>query len=283
MKTLSIIIMSFLIIATTFAQKPDKLLIRVRYTQMKKNDMLANGKPRYENMMLFVGKNASLFTSYDKLAHEISEDQKFRTRALTGNAPAVTIIDNKPTELMSKIDYFYFTKENILVTKEVIALQSYIIEEPAPKINWKITKDTASFSGINCTKAIANYENKNWIVWFAPGLPFQTGPWKLNSLPGLIVDAYDENKDLHYQFAGIDNAKDGDIQRSYDVTKRPNAQPGDYNPVDQMIGRDVASAYFDQLIKLPIGAVKTTREEFEKLREAFKKDPRGFVKSQSRY
>ncbi len=132
-------------------------------------------------------------------------------------------------------------------------------------------------------KAIANYEDKNWIVWFAPSLPFQTGPWKLNSLPGLIVDAYDENMDLHYQFAGIDNAKDGDMQRTYDVTKRPNAQPGDYNPVDQMIGRDVASAYFDQLIKLPIGAVKTTRKEFDKLKEAFKKDPRGFVRAQGRY
>jgi len=283
MKTLSILIISLFIGVTTFAQKSDKLLIRVRYTQIKKGDTLANGKSRYENMMLFVGKNASLFTSYDKLAHEISEDQKFRARALAGNAPAVSIIDNKPTERMSKIDYFYFIKENILVTKEVIALQSYIIEEPAPKINWKITKDTSNFSGINCMKATASYENKNWIVWFAPSLPFQTGPWKLNSLPGLIVDAYDENKEVHYQFAGIDNAKDGDIQRSYDVTKRPTAQPGDYNPVDQMIGRDVASAYFDQLIKLPIGAVKTTWKEFDKLKEAFKKDPRGFVRTQGRY
>ncbi len=110
MKTLSIIIFSLFISITVLGQKSDKLLIRVRYTQIRKNDTLANGKPRYENMMLFVGKNASLFTSYDKLAHEISEDQKFRARALAGNAPAVSIIDNKPIERMSKIDYFYFTR-----------------------------------------------------------------------------------------------------------------------------------------------------------------------------
>ncbi|MDQ8051525.1 MAG: GLPGLI family protein [Pedobacter sp.] len=272
---------------TTLAQQPDKLLIRVRYTQIKKTDTIINGKARHENMLLFVGKNASLFTSYDKIIHEVAEDQKFRAmimnRATTSSRPMAFTIDNTPTNWMTKNSYYYFAKENKLFVKEVMALQGYLMEEIAPPIKWKLTKDTASFSGIKCMKATATVADQKWIAWFAPDLPFQAGPWKLNSLPGLIIEAYDEDKNLYFQFAGIENAKEGDIERTFDVTKQPNASKDTFNPVDQLIGRDVASAYYQSTIKLPADAIKTDKEKFEKLREAFLKDPKGFTRSQGRY
>lgn len=286
MKTIFITFLAFFSSAVAFAQKPDELLARVRYTYINSNDTLKTGKVRNENMLLFLGKNASLYTSYDKLRHEIAEDQKFRAKAMSkagSGQPVAIVMDNSNSEWMSTWSYLYFVKENKLFTKEVIALQSYLIEEQAPKINWKITRDTTSFSGLSCKKAIANFEGKNWIAWYAPSLPFQSGPWKLSGLPGLIVDAYEENKLIQFQFAGIENAKDGEHQRIDDVTKRADARPGDYNALDQLIGRDVGTAFFENIIKLPVGAVKTDREKFDKLKAAFLKDPRGFVRARSGY
>lgn len=75
-------------------------------------------------------------------------------------------------------------------------------------------------------------------------MPFQAGPWKLNRLPGLIVEAYDENKQIYFQFAGIENVKQGHNVRKYDVTKRADADPNAFNAIDQMIGRDVGNAFF---------------------------------------
>ena len=66
-----------------------------------------------------------------------------------------------------------------------------------------MTKDTASFSGISCQKAAANFENKNWIAWFTPSLPFSSGLNKLNGLPGLIIETYDEDKEITYRFGGM--------------------------------------------------------------------------------
>lgn len=281
MKTIITTILTLTLTGFAFAQKPDQVLARVRYTYTKLNDTLNNRKTQPENMLLFIGKNASLYTSYDKLNYEITSEASFRAkianRANSGGPTAFTI--EKAPAWISETAYHYYIKENKLFTKEVIALQNFLMEEKAPDIKWKITKDTLSFSGISCQKAIATYEGKNWIAWFAPSLPFQTGPWKLIALPGLIIEAYTEDKHIHFQFAGIENAKEGDHLRINDVTKRPGASPGDFNPLDQMIGLDVGSAYFENTIKLPTNIIKTTAKEFDRLKTAYKKDPKGFTKS----
>ncbi|WP_316829732.1 GLPGLI family protein [Pedobacter aquatilis] len=280
----TILIFHFALVFATklYAQKPDKVLARVRYTYTNLLDTLPSGKTRTENMLLFTGKNASLYTSYDKLNYEIASDNSFRAsiKNRIGNGrPQAVIIDTKPSEWMTTSSCLYFNKEDKFFTKEVIALQSYVYEEKPPQISWQITKDTLSFSGLSCKKATGKYNGKNWIAWFSTEYPLPYGPWKLIGLPGLIIEAYDEDQLIKFQFAGIENARAGEHERIDDVTKRPNAAPGDFNPIDQLIGRDVGTAYFENTISLPQNAVKTDKKSLDKLKVAFKKDPKGFVKS----
>ena len=69
--------------------------------------------------------------------------------------------------------------------------------------------------------------------------------------------------------------------RERDVTKGPDSRPGTYNALDQAIGRDVGNAYFENIIRLPIGAVKVTKKELDKFKDAIKKDPKGMNKAQT--
>lgn len=284
-KCILTLVFTFALSAIVNAQKPDQVLARVRYTYTNLDDTLNNGKIHHENMLLFIGKNASLYTSYDKLNYEITSEANFRTKAANrvgSGRPTAFIIEKAPAWI-SETAYHYYMKENKLFTKEVISLQNYLIEEKAPDIKWKITKDTLSFSGVFCQKAVTTYGGKDWVAWFAPSIPYQTGPWKLIALPGLIIEAYTEDKHIHFQFAGIENAKEGDHLRVDDVTKRPGTRPGDYNPLDQMIGLDVGSAYFENIIKLPWNAIKTTTKGIDRLKAAYKKDPKGFMKTLNGY
>jgi len=277
--------LSIFLFLNSYAQKPDSVLARVRYSYTNKNDTLTTGKPCTENMILFVGKNTSLYSSYDKIRHEVSEEQKFRAMIANGGGrgKSAFIMDDTNSKWMTTSTYLFYVKENKLFTKEMIALQSYVVEENNPKINWKISKDTLNFSGLNCQKATANFEGENWTAWYAASLPFQAGPWKLNSLPGLIIEAYNDNKQNYFQFAGIENVKEKDNAREYDVTKQAGASASSFNAIDQLIGRDVGNAYFENIIRLQIGAVKINKQQLEKFKEAFKKDPRGFVKAMSGY
>lgn len=285
MKVIYLTILTILIAATTFAQKPDKVLARVRYTYTNEKDtVIQTKKPRTENMLLFIGKNASLFTSYDKITYELAEDQKSMARSIAGtgggNRPVAVKIDRSAGDWLSKINHTFFIKEKKMFILENVLGQGYLMEEPIAEIKWKISKDTTTLSGVACQKATTTYDHKNWTVWFAPSLPFQSGPWKLQGLPGLILQAFTDDKTTQYQFAGFENAKEGDFIRVNDTKKRPNYEPGDISTVDVGMGLDVAGAYFENIIQLPTyRTVKTTRKELDKLIEAYKKDPRAFSRA----
>jgi len=277
MKLLNTILLVMITTLTAFAQKPDSVLARVRYTYADKTDTIYfKGKERKENMLLFLGKNTSLYASYDKILHEISEEQKFWNMIESGGGKgkSVFIVDDKNSKWMTNTSYQFVVKDNKFYTREIFAYISYLLEEPTPVIDWKLSKDTISFSGLKCQKATATFEGKNWIAWYAPSLPFQSGPWKLNGLPGLIVEAYDTNKEINFQFAGIENAKKGDHVRARDVTKDAGASSSTYNAIDQVIGRDVGNAYFENVIRLPIGAVRVTKKQLDKFKDAIKKNPK---------
>jgi GLPGLI family protein len=283
MKSITITCLFIFSALCAYAQKPDSVLARIRYTYTNKDDTLTNGKTRTENMLLFLGKNTSLYTSYDKIRHEISDEQKFLAmlESGAGKGKGVFVVDDTNSKWMTTTSYLFDVREDKFFTKEMFFYQSYIAEELAPVINWKLSKDTLSFSGLHCQKATATFEGKEWVAWYAPSVPFSGGPAKFNGLPGLIIEAYDTNKRAYFKFAGMENAKTGDHPRYHDITKGPDARPNTYNTIDQALGRDVGNAYFENIIRLPIGAVKISKKQLEKFKEAFKKDPKGLNKALS--
>jgi len=268
------------------AQKSETVIARVYYTYTNQTDTLSPGKTRKENMVLFLGKNTSLYSSLDKIKHEIADEQKFKAQLMAnaGNGrPTAFVIDDRDSRWMNTTTYLYFVKENKWYTKEFIALQAYLTEETPPAISWNISKDTLTISGIKCRKATATFKDKKWIAWFTETLAFPGGPGQLYGLPGLIIDAQDEQGGVHYAFAGLENAQAGDHIRLEDITKQPGVSKTTYNPIDQLIGREVGNAYFENIIRLPPGAILISRAQLEKLKTAYKKDPVGFTKTRSGY
>jgi len=280
MKTLLTTFFTLAVASLTFAQSPDKALARVRYTFSHIQDTTQKDKPYTENMLLVIGKNASVYTSYDKINRDLEMQkaiaEQMKNQAGSGN---MSININKTnTHRVSDLDYFYFIKENKFYTKERL-FTNYLVDEDVPKINWKIAKDTTSFSGIHCQKATAHFKGRNWTAWFAPELPFQSGPWKLNGLPGLIVEAFDETKTVKFQFAGFENVTTEEVQKTAANEPKINVPGGGLGSV-KIIGLETGNTYLGTEIKLPADAVKTTRKDLDKLKEARDKDPQGFMQAQ---
>lgn len=281
MKTALTTILTFAMASLAFAQNPDKSLARVRYTFTHLQDTTQKDKPYTENMLMVIGKNASVYTSYDKINRDL-EMQKQLAEQIKNQAGSNNFsinVNKTGNTRVSNLDYFFFAKENKFYTKESI-LTNYLIEEEAPKINWKITKDTASFSGLKCQKATANFKGRTWTAWFAPELPFQSGPWKLNGLPGLIVEAYDQTQTVKFQFAGFENVTEEDIKTMAANEPKMTLPGGNGSGVVKIVGLETGSSYLGPEIKLPADAVKTTKKELDKLKEARDKDPQGFINAQ---
>ena len=268
--TLTIILLSI----AAYSQNPDKALARVSYTYTHIEDTTQKDKPRTENMLLITGKNASLYTSYDKVNQSINISKQIQEQIKnSAGGPQNIKIESKQSKPITQIDYFFFANEHKMVTKERL-FNTYLVEEEAAAIDWSITKDTASFSGVHCQKATAHFKGRNWIAWFAPEIPFQSGPWKLNGLPGLIVEAYDDKKEIQFQFAGLENVKEGAATE----TNAPKTTIGGLTV--NIVGVDTGKDYLGSEIKLPADAIKTTRKDLDKLKAARDKDPQGFMQAQ---
>lgn len=279
MKTILTSLLAFSITSIAIAQNPDKALARVRYSFSHVQDTTQKDKPHLENMLLIIGKNASLYTSYDKINRNLDMENMIKEQMKNQEGVNNMRIDltGRPMKKTSPLDYFFFANENKFFTKEKI-FNDYLVEEEAPKINWKIKKDTASFSGVKCQKAIAYFKGRNWIAWFAPDMPFQSGPWKLNGLPGLIVEAVDETETVRFQFAGIENINPQETKAPEKESSKIMRSNGEFETTT-IIGLGIDS-YLGAEIKLPANAIKTSKKELDKLKAAREKDPQGFINAQ---
>jgi len=283
MKTILTTILTFTISTIAFAQSPDKALTRVSYSFSHIQDTTQKDRPYTENMLLLVGKNASVYTSYEKINQNIRLRQRLeeQMKNQAGNSAFSINLDNRGSKPTSAIDYFYFAKENKFFTKERV-YNNYIVKEPETKINWKITKDTASFSGVSCKKATAYFKGRNWIAWYATELPFQSGPWKLNGLPGLIIQAYDKTKTVQFLFAGMENVvPKTDTVKVMGAKEASTTVSGSSISAFGLGSTESVSPYLGNIIQLPKDAIRATRKELDKLKEARDKDPQGFMKAQA--
>ncbi len=87
---------------------------------------------------------------------------------------------------------------NLMYRKQVY------LKEVTPEIKWKILKETKKIGKFTCQKAIANFRGRNYTAWFTPDIPVPYGPWKLQGLPGLILEAYDTNKYVYWYTKSIE-------------------------------------------------------------------------------
>jgi GLPGLI family protein len=253
-------------------QTPERAQAIVHYNFSHLRDTTNRAEPYTEKMILFLGSHSSAYKSYDKkMADALMRKQIQEQMAANGGNGNIRIMRGKNSG--SNTEYYQFAQNGKLVRRERL-INSYLIEEPLPTINWKINSDTATFGGLHCQQATTHFKGRDYIAWFCPDLPFHTGPWKLNGLPGVIVDAHDTKNEVVFKFDGIEDVSKAAPVAATATTAGGVSQPG---PGIVMIGG--ADGGDPNVIELPDGAIKTTEAEYTNLRDAMRKDPDAFAHS----
>ena len=105
-----------------------------------------------------------------------------------------------------KEDLFFIKdiKKNMLTSKENIFTKTFVVKDSIPKISWKIYDEEKTVANtFKCKKAIGKFRGRIYTAWFTPKIPISNGPWKLGGLPGLILEAYDEKKEIIFEFVSL--------------------------------------------------------------------------------
>jgi len=80
---------------------------------------------------------------------------------------------------------------------------SYFTVEKVPLMNWELLPDTKKFDQVDCSLAKTTFRGRVYYAWYASKIPISHGPWKLNGLPGIILEAYDETREVIFKFNSI--------------------------------------------------------------------------------
>lgn len=252
------------------AQTPDTVRAKASYSFTHIEDTTHRDKPHQEQMVLLLGRNASAFISMDKVIQDEQRKKMIEEQVKNAVPGKMEIrLSSFPKKVIST-DLYMFMAEKKMISKQKL-VNDYLIEEPLPVIDWKISTDTSLISGLNCQKATARFKGRDYIAWFCPDLPFQSGPWKLNGLPGLIIEAYDTKKEIVFKFEGFE-----EVKNKVQEEEKEQVINGVVLKLSGLSSGDLLKA---PTISLPKNGIKTTRKEFEKLSEAMKKDPTGFINS----
>ncbi|HZW62670.1 MAG TPA: GLPGLI family protein [Flavobacteriaceae bacterium] len=141
-----------------------------------------------------------LFTS----SHACYIEGEFKVKTTQENA---IVKEEAGNEL--KVLYYTNQLEKKLYTRDKLDKKIVYVEEKTPVIAWEIHQNSVqSIMGLTCVKATGSFRGREYTVYFTPDIPVPFGPWKLQGLPGLILEAKDHLNQVHFMATKIKQYKE---------------------------------------------------------------------------
>ena len=96
---------------------------------------------------------------------------------------------------------------NTIFVQERVSKNVYQYQEPIPKQNWILTNDKMTILGYQCRSAKLTFRGRNYIAWYATGIPKSDGPYIFAGLPGLVLKITDEQQEYDFSAIAIEKKK----------------------------------------------------------------------------
>lgn len=184
-------------------------------------DPVLNEKNLYRQI-LQAGKDISLFCDYgdfviDSIVNSINRN-KFPKAEYNALYQKYKAYNKKRMIIKNKVEGELSERGNIFI-------DHYVYRENIPSFDWSLHQDTMTICGHECKKATATFRGRTWIVWYAENINISDGPWKFNGLPGLILKAESEDKEIRFVatqilFRSINILKDKNNNDFYTTRER---------------------------------------------------------------
>lgn len=149
-------------------------------------DSTQTGRLYSEDFILAFNSQKSVYSSQTR----VKQDSTVQAILAAAEAKNSDVVD-MGTYLPVTEDDIYVNNGKISIVKNTLQ-QRYLITEIPDKIDWKIDKETKDLLGYTCQKATGICKGRKYTAWFTTDIPASFGPWKLQGLPGLILEAYDD-------------------------------------------------------------------------------------------
>lgn len=183
----------FFIFSLGFAQsRTDKGI--VYYNEIQCLQMGAKNGPERLSTLIF-NKSESLYVTRKDSLDKLAQTQIKDIYQGTGELKQITL-GNLPTTKEGFEVYTSLVKDSVYTSLEWYHF--VYAREKQYKINWQFSSETKKIGNYDCNKATCTFRGREYTAWYATEIPVPFGPWKLQGLPGLILEAYDINQEIYF-------------------------------------------------------------------------------------
>jgi GLPGLI family protein len=199
----------------------DKVNWRITYTGKVINDTTQETPVyRQAEMRLDIGDKVTYFYNQSQRLWE----KQVIEMIMSGGA--IDLGKAEPVKAMTWDFLKNYPEEGKTYYSESWKAHTYHCVEPTETPDWEIVPDsTTAIAGYNCQLAKANFKGRTWWAWYTEDIPIPEGPWKLCGLPGLILRAYDEQRQYIFEGIGLEDIKGSETMKY--------AKPDKTEPVTQ--------------------------------------------------
>lgn len=192
-----------LVAIVAIAQEKANIIVSYNFRSLN----LMNGNVDLNNQYI-LSANSNYSKFYSPITQYIdslncTSEGKAKLNQMTEDA----ILKGEYDKIPAKDGSFYVVKTlSSIILYDVIGTEKYKTEDIKIKEKWEISDSVKNVLGYECILATCEYHGRIWNAWFSPEIPIQEGPWKLYGLPGLILEALDDQKQYHFTATGIQQA-----------------------------------------------------------------------------
>ncbi|QQT26049.1 GLPGLI family protein [Sphingobacterium spiritivorum] len=180
------LIFLFLIAVTTKVSAQEYMDAYVRYAVSHLADSTRKDSPIKQDMYVYVSPN---YSYYSKM-----QPETFSPNQMTFS------YDNIPSDV---VDSYLYNKSSQEYFKMEFAGNLFRIKTEKKSIDWDIKDEEKEIGGYKCIKAVGTFGGRTYEAWYTPELPYAYGPWKLDGLPGLILEAKDLKSEVIFAYSGF--------------------------------------------------------------------------------
>lgn len=180
--------------------------IHVKYNFQHVRDLNKSKEPFKGDYILTIKNRESRFVPYflyEDTHKKIGQNNMTASSSgsRTVNGMPVLVISNSGTVVTEEINK-NFAKKQMECDARILSKYFYTLGT-LPQIEWKLTDQSKKILNYTCQKAETSYLGRKYIAWFSKDLPIADGPWKFYGLPGLILEAKDENGEVVFEATEI--------------------------------------------------------------------------------
>ena len=169
-----------------FSQSANDAILKVEYNEYR---VYTPGFINLDLGTLLVSKNTSYYKSVVQ--------NKITDNLVSSESALLFTKSSGKKELLPDI---IIDRENNLLTERVfenLYVDGYFaVQEPLPKMNWKLLNEGKKIGEYDCKKASVEFRGRTYYAWYTMEIPVSLGPWKFNGLPGLILEV-DDVKEIY--------------------------------------------------------------------------------------